>query len=958
MAGKDLKSADAVGISYNEIKLLGEIGQQITATLSVEEIIRKTYKNVNSLMDATVFDIGIYNKELNRLDSYGGIEKGEELPFSFYNLNDKLRPAVWCFKNQKAFYTNDYRNDYNTFFPGAQVPETVAGDRTYSIIYLPLTIQEKKIGVITVQSMVRNAYTPHHLDILTNLAVYVATALENARLYRNMEDEVKLRTLEIIAQKEELEISNKNIQLLSELGQQITATLSVEEIVNKTYKNINGLMDATGLLIGIHDAENNRLVFPGGMEKGVKIPLYSYQLDDKNRSSVHCFNNQEEMVMNDYANDFTRFFPNVPVPRPSVGELPASLIYIPLTVQDKRIGVLSVQSFKKNAYNDYHLSILRNLAVYVSIALENARHYEDMEQKVLERTKEVVGQKEELEKQSMALQQSYDNINLLGKIGQQITSTLNLENVLNIVYEHVNKLMDASSFVIGYYDEPTQKIQLKLGIENKQRLPYYEYDMSDKTRLAVWCVDNKQEVFINENSENSKYVAYIPPVIAGDMTQSVMYLPLIVEDKVIGTISAQSFQKHAYTSHHLEIFRTLAAYTAVALNNAEAYKQLNLAMEDVEKLSIVASKSENIIAICNTDTELIWANDAFTQSFGYSLEEFKQLKGKTIYEISSNPDIRNMVADCIARKTGVVYESKNITKNKGERWYQTALSPVFDDSGVLRNIVFIDSDITQLKLIGEQLHQKNKEVVDSLYYARRIQTALFTSDYYIKKYISEYLIFFQPKDIVSGDFYWMLHQNDCLYVAIADCTGHGVPGAFMSMMGINLLNDIIIARNISNPALVLDIMREEIVNSLNPEGAEEEARDGMDMVLCKFDFKNKQLDFSAANNSLYLMRQGILTEYKGDKMPVGKGNDHVESFSKQTLRLEEGDIIYAFTDGYPDQFGGPKGKKFKYKKLEDLLLANAEKPMSLQKRQLKKTFEEWKDNLEQVDDVLVIGIKI
>jgi serine phosphatase RsbU (regulator of sigma subunit) len=178
------------------------------------------------------------------------------------------------------------------------------------------------------------------------------------------------------------------------------------------------------------------------------------------------------------------------------------------------------------------------------------------------------------------------------------------------------------------------------------------------------------------------------------------------------------------------------------------------------------------------------------------------------------------------------------------------------------------------------------------------------------------------------------------------------------MMGINLLNNIIIERGISNPALILDIMREEIILKLNPEGSVEEAKDGMDMVLCKLDIKNRELEYAAANNSLYILRNGELTEYKGDKMPVGKYSETAESFTKHKVKLEKGDILYSFTDGYPDQFGGEKGKKFKYKQLEELLISSGTKPMTAQKRLFEKTIKTWKGDFEQVDDILMIGIKV
>lgn len=269
-------------------------------------------------------------------------------------------------------------------------------------------------------------------------------------------------------------------------------------------------------------------------------------------------------------------------------------------------------------------------------------------------------------------------------------------------------------------------------------------------------------------------------------------------------------------------------------------------------------------------------------------------------------------------------------------------------------------EIEQQKELVEE-HQK--ATLDSIHYAKRIQTALLPSNTFLKKNLNDFFILYKPKDIVSGDFYWSLRKDDDLFIAVADCTGHGVPGAFMSMIGINLLNEIILERKISNPALALDILREEIIRNLNPEGSEE-GKDGMDMVLCKLNLKTNVLDYAAANNSLYLVRkpensgEEILENGNVDKMPVGKYHDKVESFTKHTLQLQNGDSVYLITDGYPDQFGGPKGKKFKYKPMEEILLSNASLSMNDQREALNQKLVEWQGFLEQVDDVTVVGIRI
>jgi serine phosphatase RsbU (regulator of sigma subunit) len=265
----------------------------------------------------------------------------------------------------------------------------------------------------------------------------------------------------------------------------------------------------------------------------------------------------------------------------------------------------------------------------------------------------------------------------------------------------------------------------------------------------------------------------------------------------------------------------------------------------------------------------------------------------------------------------------------------------------------------QVEFQKKMIEEKNKEVTDSIFYARRIQRALLTSETYMKKFIPECFVFYKPKDIVSGDFYWALCKNDLFMLMTADCTGHGVPGAFMSLMGINLLNEITAEKNITSPNLVLNNLRSELIKALNPEDAVEESKDGMDGVFCTVHLKTLELQLACANNPVWIVRNGQLAEtIPADKIPIGKSPKEEVPYTLHKYQLQKGDIVYCFTDGYADQFGGPKGKKFKYKQLQELLLNNAHTNMDQQKVILEKTIMDWKGNIEQLDDILVIGIKV
>lgn len=263
--------------------------------------------------------------------------------------------------------------------------------------------------------------------------------------------------------------------------------------------------------------------------------------------------------------------------------------------------------------------------------------------------------------------------------------------------------------------------------------------------------------------------------------------------------------------------------------------------------------------------------------------------------------------------------------------------------------------------IEKQKHlvdEKQKEILDSINYAKRIQTALMANSSMMSANLKEYFVFFKPKDIVAGDFYWATKLPDSFVYITADSTGHGVPGAFMSLLNISKLNDAINQKKITRPDLVLNDVKSGIIKALNPEGSSEESKDGMDAILCKLDTQNMKLQYAAANNSFCIIRNKEIINCKADKMPVGKSHDDTSLFTFNEINLEKGDMIYTFTDGYGDQFGGPDGKKFMHKQLRKIFVDVAELPIEKQNEFISNRFDEWKGDLEQVDDVLVIGVRV
>jgi serine phosphatase RsbU (regulator of sigma subunit) len=255
-----------------------------------------------------------------------------------------------------------------------------------------------------------------------------------------------------------------------------------------------------------------------------------------------------------------------------------------------------------------------------------------------------------------------------------------------------------------------------------------------------------------------------------------------------------------------------------------------------------------------------------------------------------------------------------------------------------------------------EIELKNQLITDSINYAKRIQNAVLPPDSYLSEILKDHFVFFKPKDIVSGDFYWIRKVAGNIIIISADCTGHGVPGAFMSMFGVAFLNEIVGKENITVPSRILGRLREMIIWSLGQDTGNE-VKDGMDMAVITMDASQKILQYAGAHSPMYLVRNKELIQVDSDRMPISI-HERMDEFSNHTLEVRDNDQVYIFSDGYPDQFGGPSNKKFKYKPFKELILQNSGKPMKEQKELLEKSFDAWKGQNEQVDDVVVIGIKI
>lgn len=481
----------------------------------------------------------------------------------------------------------------------------------------------------------------------------------------------------------------------------------------------------------------------------------------------------------------------------------------------------------------------------------------ELERQVKERTAEIARKNQELEKQKAAIEQSYRNVKRLSEIGHEITVNLSVERIINTVNENVNQLMDASVFGIGIYNPTNQTIDFSGTKENGKILPFYCYDFDDRSRLASRCFKQSKEILISDfENEFEKYIDSIKTPKAGKRPMSIIYIPLSVKDKKIGVITVQSFKKDAYTDYHLDILRNISVYTAIALDNADAYFQI---------------------------------------------------------------------------------------ERQAKRLAQQA---------------------DELKETNDALSREKEYTMGSIRYAKTIQNAILPSKNAIEKHFETFILF-RPKDIVSGDFYWFeeIQSNGktLYYAAVIDCTGHGVPGAFMSMIGNRLLNNIVIEKRILKPADILNKLNEEIIKALKQN--ETDNNDGMDLCLCVIEKNGDEftVQYSGAKRSLLCFdsEKKRIRLINANRFSIGgyRNRSVNKQFEDKTLKFNRNDVLYLTTDGYVDQ-NAPDRKRFGTRRLLHILQSIGTQTLDIQKTILDKELDEYMQNELQRDDITIVGFRL
>lgn len=612
---------------------------------------------------------------------------------------------------------------------------------------------------------------------------------------------------------------------------------------------------------------------------------------------------------------------------------PKSLLLIPLITDEKLEGVLEFASVE-DEISELTIRFLKEVGEIIARTIFNLRINQKTEkllQEAQQMTQELRENEEELRQNAEEMRATHEELEKSNaKLESKIKEVQNAQKRLHSLLENASEIISiySSEKQLTYISPSVTKI---LGYTPNEMMSGKDFD-----RLT-----RKGESDFNEMFEQ------------------------LLENPRIGITIQYTFMKKDGEKIFLEVTgRNLLddpAIGGIIINSRDITERKRAEKEErmKSKMQSLSENSIDIIMRINTSGQFFYANPMVEQYLGI---DYKDLINQTLTALEINPVLSNFIKDAI----------KNIRVNKekmeGDISFDSQMGnvimhivaiPEFNENE-LETILFVGHDISEAKRIEMEIQDKNRKITESINYAQRIQTSILPNNRIIRQYLPKSFIYYHPRDVVSGDFPWFFLKDDYIYIAAVDCTGHGVPGALLSFIGYFTLNNVVDHDSSYTAGEILDNLHYGVRKTLKQDRPDADARDGMDIAFCKINPKKKELQYSGAHRPLYLVRNGELIEYKGNRKAIG-GIPHPkkaeENFENYVIDIQQGDRVFFFSDGIVDQVGGEDKRKYSPQRVRETILNNQKLSMPELSEVFSKDFEQFKGDLKQVDDILLIGIE-
>ncbi len=608
---------------------------------------------------------------------------------------------------------------------------------------------------------------------------------------------------------------------------------------------------------------------------------------------------------------------------------PSCILIVPLITNEEVYGVLEFAGFKK--FDESQVNFVKELSLILARTIFNI--------KVNERTRRLLAESQEM---SNELKEKQEVLRQNAEEMQATQEELKRSNqMLEEQIEEVNRtqkrmqlLLENASEVITIYEEDetiryiSPSVETILGYGQKEMIGKSDIEKVHEEHRSIF-----KDLFMkmNEHPEEKVTVQYEYRAKDG----SFIWL------ESTGTNCMSNPAIHGYILNSRDITER---------RRAEQEQRMR------SKMQALSENSPDLITRLESET-ISYINPVIEEYTGKKPVDFLNKKVKEAQLDYTVLEGWLKIVEEVNQSSNTVSTEMDFPSEMGTRVMQVNAIPEFDETNKLESVLVVSHDITERKMIELEIQNKNKKITESINYAKRIQTAILPNNRVISKALPDSFILYKPRDVVSGDFPWFVQVKDEIFIAAVDCTGHGVPGALLSLIGYFLLNDIVRSRKITEPGVILDMLDEGVTTTLRQD-EDATTKDGMDIALCKINMNTREVEYAGAHRPLYIMRDGVMEEVKGNKFPIGGGIfKNQTNFTNTKLQLGKGDSIYFSSDGFPDQFGGPEGRKFGPKRVREIIERVHKQSMKEAMTAFDHEWETWRGDQKQTDDVLLIGIK-